>query len=113
MMEQFWDEGGYPTMTKDQHALQGMRLEGLGEEPSEAELGDMRWPQRCWWADRVRIGAPVHARTHTHTHSHACTHARTHCAHTQHACMCVQFFSLSSCGTSSAIWTSPRRRRFL
>ena len=59
MMEQHWDEGGYPTMTKDQHALQEMRLQGLGEEPSGAELGDMRWPQRCWWADRVRIGAPV------------------------------------------------------
>ena len=69
MMEHFWDEGGYPTMTKDQHALQEMRLQGLGEEPFEAELGDMRWPQRCWWADRVRIrcACAPHAKHALHT----------------------------------------------
>ena len=49
-------EGGFPTITAEQRALQRRRLEGLGEEPTLEELGDMRWPQRDWWADRDRIG---------------------------------------------------------
>ena len=53
----FKDIGGYPVMTAEMHALQLKRLEGLGKEPSQEELGAMRWPQRSWWADRVRIGA--------------------------------------------------------
>ena len=50
-------EGGFPTITAEQRALQRQRLEGLGEEPTVEELGDMRWPHREWWADRDRIGA--------------------------------------------------------
>ena len=49
--------GGYPVMTNMMYAVQLKRLEGLGEEPSQEELGGMQWPQRCWWDDRVRIGA--------------------------------------------------------
>ena len=52
----FMYEGGLPTMTPEQRALQRRRLQGLGEEPTQEELGGMRWPQRCWWADRDRIG---------------------------------------------------------
>ena len=57
MWEQLENIGGYPVMTKEMYALQLKRLEGLGKEPSQEELGAMRWPQRCWWDDRVRIGA--------------------------------------------------------
>ena len=57
MTEALADFGGYPVMTNEMHALQLERLNGLGKEPSQEELGGMRWPQRCWWADCVRIGA--------------------------------------------------------
>ena len=49
-------QGGFPTITPEQRALQLRRLQGLGEGPTEEELGGMRWPQRGWWADRDRIG---------------------------------------------------------
>ena len=51
-------ESGFPTMTPEQRdrALQLRRLQGLGEGPTQEELGGMRWPQRGWWADRDRIG---------------------------------------------------------
>ena len=57
MEEELEDIGGLPVMTAEMHALQLKRLEGLGEEPGQEELGAMRWPQRSWWADRARIGA--------------------------------------------------------
>ena len=57
MEEKLEDIGGLPVMTAEMHALQLKRLEGLGEEPGQEELGAMRWPQRSWWADRARIGA--------------------------------------------------------
>ena len=50
------EEGGFPTITPEQRALQLRRLQGLGKEPTQEELGEMRWPHRCWWADRDRIG---------------------------------------------------------
>ena len=56
MMDAFHWEGGYPTITAEQRALHRRRLEGLGEEPSLEELGEMMWPQRAWWEDRDRIG---------------------------------------------------------
>ena len=56
MMNTFALEGGYPTITAEQRAMQRQRLQGLGEEPTEEELGDMMWPQRAWWEDRDRIG---------------------------------------------------------
>ena len=56
MEQRFWESGGYPVMTDEFYALQLERLNGLGKEPSQEELGGMRWPQRCWWADRDRIG---------------------------------------------------------
>ena len=52
----FTEQGGYPAITAEQRALQFKRLEGLGEEPTLEELGAMRWPHRCWWEDRDRIG---------------------------------------------------------
>ena len=57
MEKELEEIGGFPVMTAEMHALQLKRLEGLGEEPSQEELGAMRWPQRSWWADRARIGA--------------------------------------------------------
>ena len=39
MWEQLEHIGGYPVMTKEMHALQLKRLEGLGKEPSQEELG--------------------------------------------------------------------------
>ena len=36
--------------------MQRQRLQGLGEEPTEDELGNMMWPQWAWWEDRDRIG---------------------------------------------------------
>ena len=56
MWEIFKWEGGFPTITAEQRAMQRRRLEGLGEEPTQEELGDMMWPQRAWWEDRDRIG---------------------------------------------------------
>ena len=56
MMDTFVWEGGFPTITAEQRAMQRRRLEGLGEEPTQEELGDMMWPQRAWWEDRDRIG---------------------------------------------------------
>ena len=56
MWETFKWEGGFPTITAEQRAMQRRRLEGLGEEPTQEELGDMMWPQRAWWEDRDRIG---------------------------------------------------------
>ena len=56
MMDTFVWEGGFPTITAEQRAMQRRRLQGLGEEPTEEELGDMMWPQRAWWEDRDRIG---------------------------------------------------------
>ncbi len=56
MWEDLDEFGHLPTMTAEQRALQWRRLEGLGEEPTQEELGDMRWPQRCWWEDRDKIG---------------------------------------------------------
>ena len=47
MWEDLDEFGHLPTMTAEQRALQWRRLEGLGEEPTQEELGDMRWPQRC------------------------------------------------------------------
>ena len=46
MEEKLEDIGGLPVMTAEMHALQLKRLEGLGEEPGQEELGAMRWPQR-------------------------------------------------------------------
>ena len=54
--DDFTEQGGYPAITAEQRALQFKRLEGLGEEPTLEELGAMRWPHRCWWEDRDRIG---------------------------------------------------------
>ena len=50
------DEGGFPTITPEQREQQRRRLQGVGNEPTQEELGGMRWPHRCWWADRDRIG---------------------------------------------------------
>ena len=50
------DDGGFPTITPEQREQQRRRLQGEGDEPTQEELGGMRWPQRCWWADRDRIG---------------------------------------------------------
>ena len=49
-------QGGFPTITPEQREQQRRRLQGVGDEPTQEELGGMRWPHRCWWADRDRIG---------------------------------------------------------